>query len=178
MGNFIIIRIIHGSRSRNMFSFKASEVFGKYAGNVAIQIIDHVYGFYYRDIKKIHIFPHNKTKSCEFQKQTLDEWEYIIREKKETTVKIQVNDNDISQLLDFYNKNLVKPSHDYSFFGERCASSVYHLLKRLNKMSGGHYITTAFYPGQFRKKLLNQAAKLGYEVGVKEGSPLRKWEGT
>jgi hypothetical protein len=175
MEDFIIIRIIHGSRRRKLFRQEVHEFFGKFGGHVAIQIRDFVYGFYYADIKNIHIFPKNRNKNCEFQKQTLEEWEEIIKIKKETSVKIPVSKKDIEYLLEFYAKNLKEPSHDYSFIGERCASSVYHLLKRINKMDGGNYVFNAFYPKQFRNKLVKQAAKYGYEVTVKKGTPERIW---
>jgi len=177
MENYIVVRIIHGSRRRTLFKNETHELFGKLGGHVAIQIHGHVYGFYYSDINDIHIFPRVNNKKCEYQKQTLAEWEAIIREKKETTVKIPVTEADVSFLLDYYNKNLEEPTHDYSFFGERCASSCYHLLKKLNIMSGGSYYFMAFYPAQFRKKLLKQAAKKGYMVSVKEGDTSRIWEG-
>lgn len=177
MQHHITVKIIHGSRRRKLFSNELREFLGKFGGHVAMQIDDHVYGFYYSDINDIHIFPHKRNKRCEFQKQTLDEWNAIIKDKKETSVRIPVTPDEKVMLVDFYHKNLIEPTYDYSFFGERCASSCYHLLRSLKIINGRHYYFHAFYPAQFRKQLLKQAAKKGYEVNVKEGDPSRIWEG-
>lgn len=178
MKDSIVVRFLHGSVPRHHYKGEPRDIGGKFGGHVAIQIDGHVYGFYYRDRSRIHIFPNTENKNCEFQQQTLDEWEAIAKDKKETRVFIPVTQAEKQYLLDFYHPNLEAPSYDYSFFGQRCASSCYANLKAIGKMRKGHYFFNAFYPGQFRKRLLREAERQGFEVLVKEGSERRIWEGS
>lgn len=173
---YITVRIYHGSQRKWKSRKDFKEVGGLMGGHVAIQVEDHVYGFFYKDLKKLHIFPTNKNKNCEFQKQTLEEWNEIIKLKKETTIKIPVTNEDIEFLLGFYETNLTAPSCDYSFFGERCASNCYHLLKKIGKITGGSYFLNAFWPGQLIRKLKRESKKHGYEINVKQGDPNRIWQ--
>lgn len=172
----ITIRIYHGSQRKWKSRKDFKEVGGMMGGHVAIQVENFVYGFFYRDLKKLHIFPNNKNKNCEFQKQSLEEWAEIVKEKKETTIKIPVTSKEKQFLLDYYTANLASPSCDYSFFGERCASNCYHLLKQLGKISGGSYFLNAFWPGQLIRKLKRESKKRGYQVNVKLGNSNRIWQ--
>lgn len=140
-----------------------------------MEVDGYLYGFIYKNIKKIHVFSHSNKKNCEFQKLTPEEWEIQTRDKKETIVTIPVSEDELQYLLDFFNSNLKNPMYDYSFFGERCASTCYHLLKKIDKIEGGHYYFNAFYPGQFRRKLIKQSKKSGYSIFIKEGSADRIW---
>ena len=106
----------------------------------------------------------------------MEEWAKIVKEKKETTIKIPVTSKERQFLLDYYTANLISPSCDYSFFGERCASNCYQLLKKLGKISGGSYFINAFWPGQLIRKLKRESKKRGYEVNVKSGNPNRIWQ--
>jgi hypothetical protein len=175
--NIIIVHLFHGSKRKKNFRAEPKELGGKFGGHVTIQIDDRVYGFYYKDIKNIHIISHKKNKSCIFQNQSISEWNAIIANKKVTSIIIPATLAEKTILTDFYNKNIENPEYDYSFFGQRCASSCYNLLKSLNKIKGGHYFFNAFYPGQLRKKLVKEAKKNNYLVYVKEGSETRIWEG-
>lgn len=176
MENVIIIHIFHGSVRKKQFKDEPKELGGYFGGHVAMQIDDRVYGFYYKDIKSIHIFPNSKNKSCIFQNQSIDEWNDIIEHKMETSITIPVTIEEKKYLIDFYTRNIEIPEYDYSFFGQRCASSCYVLLKKIHKIKGGHYFFYAFYPRQLRLKLLKEAQKYNYVVKVKEGSVKRKWE--
>jgi hypothetical protein len=173
--SIIIVRMFHGSIRRWKYRQSYKEIGGLFGGHVVLQIDDHVYDFIYRDKSQIHIFSNNRSKNCVFQKQTIAAWETIVKDKKETSVFIPVNDTEKQFLLDFYHRNIDNPSYDYSFFGHRCASSCYVLLKDIQKIKGGHFYRNAFYPGQLLRKLLRQARLHDYKVVVKAGSSTRKW---
>lgn len=145
-------------------------------GHVAIEVESHIYGFYYKDIKKLHIVPNNKNKNCEFQKQTLEEWADIVKNKKETSFIIPATEKEVKFLLDYYHTNLEFPNCDYSFFGERCASNCYNLLKKIGKIEGGSYFLNAFWPGQLIRKLTRVSKRRGYKVITKPGSSDRIWQ--
>lgn len=173
---FIVVRIYHGSWRKWSSRKQPKEVGGLFGGHVAMEVGDYVYGFFYKDIKKLHIFPNNANKNCEFQKQTLKEWGEIVNQKKETTITIPVSKEEFNFLDNYYNTNVVSPSCDYSFIGERCASNCYGLLKEIGKIEGGNYIFNAFWPGQLIRKLKKEAKKKGYKVVTKPGSPDRIWQ--
>lgn len=165
----------HGSRRTWKFRKEKKELGGKFGGHVVIQIDDHVYGFIYRDKKRIHIFPRPNRKNCTFQKQSVTEWETSVQLKKQTNVHIPVSESEKTAVLNYFDENLKEPSVDYSFFGERCASNCYHILQNIHKIKGGNYLFYAFYPGQFMKTLLNEAERSNYEIERIEGSKTRIW---
>jgi hypothetical protein len=173
----IAVRFYHGSRRKWKYRNEPKELGGKFGGHVVIQIDDFVYGFIYRDIKKIHIFPRKNKKNCVFQKQSLEEWLRSVQEKRVTNIFIPVAIADKKFLIDYFEENIVNASCDYSFFGERCASNCYHLLKQIGKIDGGSYLFNAFYPARFRRKLLKSAKEKGYRIEQFKGSEKRKWEG-
>lgn len=173
----IIVRIIHGSIRRRQHRHEPKELGGKKGGHVGIQMDDFIYDFQYRDKSRIHIISKPNAKNCIFQQLTPDEWAQRYKGKQETLVTIPVTETEKTFLLDFYHQNILEPSYDYSFFGQRCASSCYDLLKKINKMRGGHYFFNAFYPGMLRRKLVAQAGEAGYDVVVVPGSETRIWEG-
>lgn len=172
----IVVHFAHGSKPRRQFRDEFRTIGGKKGGHVVIQIEQSVYGFYFTG-HRIHILPHRNSKNGVFQKQALNEWSAITKDKKITKVVIPVTAEEKSALLNFYDQNLKKPVYDYSFFGQRCASSAYRELKSIDKIAGGNYYFNAFYPGQLRKKLIKQSIKNGYRVTVREGSRKRIWEG-
>lgn len=173
---FIKVRIYHGYIRKPKGWNKPKEIGGLFGGHVVIQIKTKIYGFIYKDKRKIHLFSKIKNKNCYFHAYTLEEWEEIVEEKKETIVSIPVNEEELSILLQYYRRNIQEPEIDYSFFGERCSSNCYHLLKRIGKIDGGHYLFNAFYPGQFKRKLLKTARTRGYQVQIKKGSNDRIWQ--
>ena len=174
--DYIVIHIFHGSLRKWSSRNQPKELGGKLGGHVAIEVQHNIYGFYYKNINKIHIFPNKKNKNCEFQKQSLEEWAKIVSTKKETTFKIPVTEDEVQYLLDYYHKNIASPSCDYSFFGERCASNCYHLLKEIGKIDGGSYFLNAFWPGQLIRKLTRESKKRAYEINIKPGSSDRIWQ--
>ncbi len=172
----IVVNIAHGSKPRHQYKDEFKTIGGKKGGHVIIQIDEFAYGFYFSG-KRIHIFSHRKNRDGTFQKQTLKEWNDIVKEKKVTKIYIPVTKEEKIKLLDFYNENLIKASYDYAFFGQRCASSAYNVLKSINRIKGDGYFFNAFYPAQLRKKIIKQSKLYGYRVTVKEGSKKRIWEG-
>lgn len=177
--SLVYVRIFHGSVWKYPWKKRTEEkiIGGFWGGHVAVQIDDRVYGFYYQDVKRIHIFPHPKQKNCLFQNQSLAEWQEIIANKRETVIEIPISDSQKENLLQFYASNILTPEKDYSFIGERCASSCYHLLKNQKLISGRHYLLQAFYPEQFRRYLVKQALKKNWKVYSKEGSTMYWWTG-
>lgn len=172
----IVVSIAHGSKPNRKLGETERVIGGKKGGHVVVQIDEHAYGFFFEGYW-IHIFPHRKNKNSLFQKHTLKEWNLLTDGKKVTNVFIPVTPEEKEQLLAFYTVNLKSPSYDYSFFGQRCASSVYNELKSLHKLKGGSYLFNAFYPGELRKTILKQNDINNYKITVKEGSVKRKWEG-
>lgn len=172
----IVVQFAHGSKPKKQYKDEHKTLGGKMGGHVVIQINQYVYGFHFAG-HKVHIFPHHKNRNGVFQKQSLAEWETLTKDKKLTKVFIPINKEDKESLLVFFDNNIAKPSYDYSFFGQRCTSTVYNQLKALHKMSGGGRFGNAFYPAQLRKKLLKQSKAKGYLVTVKPGSVKRTWEG-
>lgn len=150
---------------------------GFFGGHVAVQIDNRVYGFYYADEKKIHLFPNTANKNCLYQNQSLSEWNEITCRKRETVIEIKVDEAQKGEMLAFYQRNLTNPEKDYSFVGERCASNCFHLLKLLGIIHGGHYLTHAFYPEKLRIYLIRIASKSGFSVYMKEGSEEYWWTG-
>ena len=73
-----------------------------------IQIDNYVYGFNFAG-KRIHIFPHRKTKNGVFQKQSLTEWTKNIENKKATKIFIPVNKEEKEALISFYTDNIKTP---------------------------------------------------------------------
>lgn len=186
----IIVRIFHGSFVKLKYRLTIDglsgndkeaaeyrELGGLFGGHVAIQVGERIYGFYYKDKKNIHIFPRKEADGGIYQNQSLEEWSEIVKFKRETKVYIPSSEIEDQYLLDYFHRNLLKPEHDYSFFGNRCASDCFKLLGQLNKIKAGSYFLSAFYPGQFRKTLMKEAIKRGYKIEQKEGSKVRVWEG-
>jgi hypothetical protein len=172
----IVVNIAHGSKPRKQFSDEYKTIGGKKGGHVVIQIDQFEYGFFFKG-DRIHIFPHRKSRNGIFQKHTVSEWTEITKDKKVTKIFIPVTKEEKLEMLAFYNANLKIPEYDYSFFGQRCASSAYNVLKATGKINGGNYLFNAFYPAQLRKILLQQCKKDNYRVSVKDGSKKRIWEG-
>jgi hypothetical protein len=172
----IVVSIAHGSRPCKQFSDEQKTIGGKKGGHVVIEIDDQAYGFFFKG-NSIHVFPHKRNANGIFQKQTLKEWNQLTVDKKRTDIIIPVSNEEKEKILKFYNNNLKSPAYDYSFFGQRCASSVYKVLKSLNKLQGGSYIFNAFYPGQLRKTILKQNNMHKYIIRTHKGSIKRKWEG-
>lgn len=172
----IVVNIAHGSKPKKLYRDEPKTIGGKKGGHVVIQIDQFEYGFFFKG-HRIHIFPHGKSKNGIFQKQTVKEWDALTKDKKVTKIYIPVTKEEKAQLLSFYNDNLKSTSYDYSFFGQRCASSVYNVLKDVNKLEGGSYVFHAFHPAQLRKNILKQNEKNKYRITVKAGSLKRKWEG-
>ena len=170
------VHIAHGSKPRKEYKEEYKTIGGFKGGHVVIEIDKLCYGFYFKE-NSIHLFPHNKTKNGVFQKQTLNEWNAIVKDKKVTTVYIPVSIIEKQKLLAYYATNLKKPSCDYAFLGERCASNSYHQLKSIGKIQGGGYCFNAFYPAQLLRTILKQNTLFNYKISLKQGSVKRKWEG-
>lgn len=171
----IHVRIFHGSVTKPFSGDTYRELGGFFGGHVAVQIYDRVYGFYYADRNRIHIFPNKQQKSAIFQNQSLAEWEEIVRYKKETIVSIPATQEELLWLKDYYERNVADPECDYSFWGERCASNCHRLLSGLNKVNPGSRFLTSFYPGQLIFTLKREATRRGYMVRTKPGDPRRIW---
>ncbi len=172
----IVVNIAHGSKPNKQYADEYKTIGGMKGGHVVIQIDQFAYGFFFHG-SRIHIFPHGKSKNGIFQKQTTKEWSELTKNKKVTKVFIPVTPEEKQALLNFYTDNLKSPSCDYSFFGQRCASSVYGALKSIHKLKKGSYLFHAFHPAQLRKEILKQNEKNRYRITVKSGSVKRKWEG-
>lgn len=172
----IVVNIAHGSKPYRQFKEEPKTIGGKRGGHVVIQIDQFEYGFFFKG-HRIHIFPHGRSKNGIFQKQTVKEWDALTKDKKVTKIFIPVTKEEKAKLLAFYSDNLKSSSYDYSFFGQRCASSVYNELKSVNKLNGGSYFFHAFHPAQLRKNILKQNKENHYRITVKAGSLKRKWEG-
>jgi hypothetical protein len=171
----IHIRIFHGSVTKPFSGDTYRELGGFLGGHVAVQVYNRVYGFYYADRNKIHIFPNNRSKSSIFQNQSLEEWEEIVALKKETVISIPATDVELQWLKTYYEQNVLNPECDYSFWGERCASNCHRLLSTLGKIKPGSRFLKAFYPGQLIITLKREAKKQGYIVRTKPGDKRRIW---
>ncbi|MEY3965073.1 MAG: hypothetical protein RL263_242 [Bacteroidota bacterium] len=171
----IHIRIFHGSVTKPFSGDTYRELGGFLGGHVAVQVYNRVYGFYYADRNKIHIFPNNRSKSSIFQNQSLEEWEEIVALKKETVISIPATDVELQWLKTYYEQNVLNPECDYSFWGERCASNCHRLLSTLGKIKPGSRFLKAFYPGQLIVTLKREAKKQGYIVRTKPGDKRRIW---
>ncbi|MFM1793566.1 MAG: hypothetical protein RLZZ252_1920 [Bacteroidota bacterium] len=149
---------------------------GLWGGHVAMQIGDRVFGFYYKDANNIHLI--NKTPfNSEFHNYSIEEWEYIVAEKRETCFYIPATESELTELHDYFKHNCMQASMDYSFFGERCASNVYHLLIQLGKIPAGNYRLHAFWPAALRRTLIKHCGQNRWPITVKEGSKNEWWQG-
>lgn len=171
----IHVRIFHGSVAKPFTGIPYRELGGLFGGHVAVQIYDRVYGFYYADRNNIHIFPNKANKSSIFQNQSLQEWEEIVKNKKETIISIAATEEEKQQMIAFYQRNIESPEWDYSFWGERCASNCHRLLVQFNKITSGYQFLKSFYPGQLISTLKREAKNRGYLVRTKSGDSRRIW---
>lgn len=171
----IHVRIFHGSFSKPFSGDTYRELGGLLGGHVAVQIYDRVYGFYYADRNHIHIFDQPNNKSSIFQNQSLHEWENIVKNKKETIISIPATQEEMHQMIEFYQKNLIEPAWDYSFWGERCASNCYRMLTLFKKVKPRNRFLSAFYPGQLIWTLKREAQQNGFMVRTKLGDSGRVW---
>jgi hypothetical protein len=171
----IHVRIFHGSITKPFSGDTHRELGGILGGHVVVQIYDRIYGFYYADRDHIHYFPDEANKNAIFQNQSVEEWEDIVRLKKETVISIPATDEEKQWLKAYYERNVEDPECDYSFWGERCASNCHRLLSQLGKVSPGSRFFKAFYPGQLLFTLKREAKLRGYMVRTKPGDPRRIW---
>lgn len=171
----IHIRTFHGSVTKPFSGDTYRDLGGFFGGHVAVQVYDRVYGFYYADRNKIHVFPNKRSKSSIFQNQSLEEWEETVALKKETVISIPATKEEMQWLKTYYEQNVLNPECDYSFWGERCASNCHRLLYTLGKVSPGSRFLKAFYPGQLLFTLKREAKKHGYLVYTKPGDKRRIW---
>lgn len=171
----IYVRIFHGSIAKPFSGNSKEAMDNSLWGHVAIQIDERVYGFYFADRKNIHLFPQPNNKSSVFQNQSLAEWEALVAEKKETVISIPVNQAEKQRMLQFYERNLIAPEWDYSFWGERCASNCFRLLAAHGKVSPGSRFLKAFLPLQLLYTLRREAKKRNYAIRTKAGDPRRFW---
>jgi len=149
---------------------------GLWGGHVAMQVGDRVYGFYYKDANRIHWYSRTPFNS-EFHNYSIDEWEFIVANKRETCFYVPVTETELAELRDYFRQNCLQTSIDYSFFGERCASNVYHLLIKLGKIPAGNYRLHAFWPGALRRTLIKYCLLNRWYISVKEGSTNEWWQG-
>jgi len=171
----INVRIFHGSFAKPFSGDEYRELGGLFGGHVAVQVDDRVFGFYFADRNRIHIFPNSRNKSSIFQNQSLDEWKEIVRLKKETIISIPFSKEEKLEIIEFYLKNVANPEWDYSFWGERCASNCFRLLVKYNKVSKGSRFLKAFFPAQLIFTLKREAKKSGYQITTKNGDSRRIW---
>jgi len=194
----LLIRMFHGSIDkpsflRNTSTLKSTintdleiaakqsnllrpNVGGLWGGHVAMQVGDRVYGFYYKDARRIHWFSKTPFNS-EFHNYSIEEWEFIVAEKRETCFHVPATETELAELFDYCKQNCLQSSIDYSFFGERCASNVYHLLIKLGKIPAGDYRLHAFWPGALRRTLIKYCTLNRWPITVKEGSMDEWWQG-
>jgi hypothetical protein len=175
----IIVRMFHGSCPKfyKKQVEKIAEPGGYFGGHVALQIEDKVYGFYYKELKKLTLFPKKENLNSYIQIQSISEWEQSIQYRQESCFHIPFEPHELTQLRTYYERISLFPEEDYSFFGERCASHVYKILQRFNKVQKGNYFLHAFWPGAFWKTLCSVSKKKGYMISVKKGSECRRWQG-
>lgn len=194
----LLIRMFHGSIEKPSFLHNTStlkytintdleiaakqsnllrpNVGGLWGGHVAMQVGDRVYGFYYKDARRIHWFSKTPFNS-EFHNYSIEEWEFIVAEKRETCFHVPATETELAELFDYFKQNCLQSSIDYSFFGERCASNVYHLLIKFGKIPAGDYRLHAFWPGALRRTLIKYCRLNRWPITVKEGSMDEWWQG-
>ena len=183
----IVVRIWHGSMTKPFANRETNSYFpdfhcglnnkdvgGLFGGHVAIQLGNSVYGFYFKDLKKLHLFP-SKTTNCEFQKNSITEWEDRVKDRKETQFFIPVSGEQYQYLLDFFERNIRKPEVDYAVFGERCTSQTFRLLNETSLIKNTHRIWHAYYPGRLASYLHKICRRNGWKIATKPGCNQRIW---
>lgn len=175
----ILVRMFHGSIVKPFHQpiEHIAEPGAWWGGHVAIQIYDNVYGFYYKDLRKLTLLPKKNNFNSRLLVQSVAEWEKSIQHRQETCFHIPFSNLEIKSLLAYYEHLQNQMEEDYCFLGQRCASHVWSLLQNYNKVKPGNALLCAFWPGQFWYNLRKVSAKKKYLITVKKGSKCRFWQG-
>lgn len=176
------VNIVHGSRPKVLYYGREYLMLGgKLGGHVVMQLDTFYYGFNFRQPGMVHPWPFTPSyRSGIFEKESQTEWSRERADCRITIIEIPVTAQQYQQLLNNYERNIVRPSYDYAFFGMRCASSCYYMLSEIGVLepcTRSQSIVRAFCPKPLRLRLLKEAKAKGYKVHVIEGSRRRKWEG-
>jgi hypothetical protein len=177
----IKIHIIHGSKPAKGQKKEYKTIGGRYGGHIVIEAGGFMYGFYYKSAK-IHVFPRQKKKNRKgiMEKQEANIWVSANKSYKITTIELPIDTLQYNALVLTLTSYYKEAPYDYAFWGMRCASSCYYTLSKIGvigQLNKTQAIVNAFYPGQFRKKMLRIAAKNKYVVFLQKGKTTRKWEG-
>ncbi len=177
----VILHFTHGSVPRPGCEDQRSRLGGKWGGHVELEIDDHLHGFELERRPDWHLVARRRRSSfnCVFEKKPLADWLAASLNDKRTSIALPVTAGQKDWLLEFYERNGAEPPYDYAFLGMRCAASMREVLGGagiLSEISRFGCLVSAFYPRQFRRKMLRLAAEKGWQVTLKPGIECRDWD--
>jgi hypothetical protein len=173
----IIVHFIHGSVPQDDCSYQKKRLGGYLGGHIEIEVNNFVYGFLYNTLP-INYVPNSQYNS-KFEKRSLKVWNDLIFNDKVTSIEILTTTKQKNELDILLNKHLNKVPYDYSFLGQRCASSTAEILSDvgiINKFSNQESIIAFYYPKLLRRTLTKYAEKNNHEIRTKKGIECQNWE--
>lgn len=178
----VAVHFVHGS-----WSFSGcvtnNRLGGIFGGHVALEVDSVVYSFGVADKQSVHYFPRRKQElfNAKLNWQPHSEWEEETIKEKVTTIYIPVSPLKKQKIKEVFCDFDEQLPYDYALFGMRCASNIYEVLSGAGilKMPRWRYqlVSRAFYPRQFRQKLVAWAKFNHFMIERKEGIDCRYWEG-
>ncbi len=176
----IKIHFIHGSEPKPNCIYAKKRLGGLWGGHVEVEIDSLIYGFQ-NQTKDVTFFAtlNSKKFNSEFTVKTIANWEKESKYEKITSVILPVSKEQKNGVLTQYNRYVSILPYDYAFLGMRCTASIYEVLGDNNIIeneSRFKSILLAFYPAQFRNKLIAYANKNNMLVEKQKGVDCRIWE--
>jgi hypothetical protein len=175
--NIIVVHFIHGSIPKEDCSYQKKRLGGYLGGHIEIEVNNFVYGFLY-DTLPMNYIP-KSTFNSKFEKRGFEVWNELIANDKITSIEIPTDKKQTKELEILLNKYWNKAPYDYSFLGQRCASSTAKILSDIgiiNKFSNQESIIAFYYPKLLRRTMIKYAEKNNYKIKNKSGIDCHNWE--
>lgn len=173
----IVVHFIHGSIPEEGCEYNKKRLGGYLGGHIEIEINDKVFGFLYDSVPINYIPKYNYNSKFEVRGKT--KWEKNTENDKITSIHLPVTYFQKNKLYSLLNQYLKTEPYDYSFLGQRCASSTAEILSDvgiINNFSNLESIISFFYPRTLRFTMIQFAKKNKLKVEFKKGIDCHKWE--
>jgi hypothetical protein len=181
--NTISIHFLHGSVPKWKYRKEAYKIRGGLlGGHIYIQVNKDIFGFEPFDNKHFHIIP--KCDPAAFNSrckhELYDDWAKSMIEKEITSVLIPLNDESITIIKNYLERNARKPSFDYALLGMRCGSFTHYCLSKIHVVKRTTPLLSMLkipYPRKLRNILTQKATMMNWKVKKSIGTDKRIWEG-
>ncbi len=177
----ITLHFTHGSVAQPGCPDQRIRRGGTLGGHVEVQIDTFYYGFNIKNKENFHRFARLQRKffNSKMDERPVSVWREKTVNDKRTSMVIPVTPAEKAKLQQLYRKNVARPPYDYALVGMRCAPSAREFLGKsgvLPRKTRLGCLVSAFYPRQFRKKMVRKSEKKGWPVSKKEGIECRDWD--